>query len=146
MHAESQRPAPVHPCLPDFRQRHKRLRQPGSQCGALTLATPTPGHISTAGQLDEWTFFDYGGRTISILVNPGSGGSPAPVSPQLQWANVQLLDSNNNVLATAADTTVGGIISLSNIILPADGTYKIHVNAAAGHTASTGNYLVSPTT
>ena len=111
--------------------------------GALTLATPTPGNLSTAGQLDEWTFFDYGGRTVSILANPGTTGSPVPVSPQLQWVNVQLLDSNNDVLASNANTSAGGIVSLSNIVLPADGTYKILVNGPAGHTASTGNYLVA---
>jgi RHS repeat-associated protein len=111
--------------------------------GALTLATPTPGDIATAGQLDEWTFFDYGGQTVNVIVNPGSSGSPAPVSPQLQWANVQLVESNGTVLATAANTSAGGIISLSNVVLPGDGTYEILVNAPTGHIASTGNYLVS---
>ena len=110
--------------------------------GALTLATPTPGDISTAGQLDEWTFFDYGGRTVSILVNPGTTGSPTPVAPQLQWANVQLLDANNDVLASGAGASAGAIVSLSNIVLPADGMYEILINAPAGQTASTGNYLV----
>jgi YD repeat-containing protein len=111
--------------------------------GPLTLGTSTPGDISTPGELDEWTFFGRGGRTMSILVNPGSSGSPAPLSPQLQWANVQLLDANNNVLASSANTSAGGIVSLSNVILPADGTYKIHVTAASSHTSATGNYLVS---
>jgi RHS repeat-associated protein len=111
--------------------------------GALVLAMPTPGNISMVGQLDEWTFFDNGGRTVSILVNPGTSGAPTPVSPQLQWVNVQLLDSNNKVLGSADNTSAGAVISLNNIVLPVDGTYKIHVSAPAGQPVSTGNYLVS---
>jgi RHS repeat-associated protein len=111
--------------------------------GALTLNTPTPGDLSTPGELDEWTFFGQAGRTISILVNPGPNGAPAAISPQLEWVNVVLLDSSNNVLASGSDTSAGGMVSLSNIVLPADGTYKIHVNAAAVQISSTGNYIVS---
>ena len=113
--------------------------------GALALGIPTPGNLSTPGELDAWTFFETGGRTLTVQVNPGSGGAPAPQSPQAQWVTVKLLDPNNNVLAAVSDTTAGGILTLSNISLPpaVSGTYTIQVSAAAGHTASTGNYIVS---
>ena len=111
--------------------------------GALTLAAFTPGSISVAGELDEWTFFGQGGKTMRIFVNPGATGSPAPVSPQLQWANVQLLDSNNNVLASAANASAGVLFALDGVVLPADGTYKIRIAASASNTSATGNYLVS---
>src|SRR5262249_33473981 len=65
--------------------------------GALTMATPTPGSISTAGELDEWTFFARGGSVLTAQVNPGTGGSPAALPPPLQWVRAQLLAANNTV-------------------------------------------------
>jgi hypothetical protein len=49
--------------------------------GPLNLAAPTPGTISPAGELDEWTFFGRGGRSVTVAVNPGTTGAPAPVAP-----------------------------------------------------------------
>ncbi|HKM52007.1 MAG TPA: hypothetical protein VJY33_01285, partial [Isosphaeraceae bacterium] len=111
--------------------------------GPLTIDTPTPGTISVAGEQDEWTFFGRGGKQVTVWVNPSGDGSPAPVSPQLQWANVQLLDASNHVLASASDASEGGIVTLSNVVLPADGTYTIQINAPAEYPDSTGNYLVA---
>lgn len=111
--------------------------------GAIALATPTPGHISTAGELDAWTFFGYGGHYVSVVVNPGSTVNPAPISPQLQWVSVQLLDSNNNVLATAVDSSAGALVTLNSVLLSVDGAYTIAIRAANGHTSNTGNYMVS---
>src|SRR6185503_526710 len=62
-----------------------------SDSGALTLATPTPGTISIAGESDEWTLFARRGATLTVQVNPGTTGSPAALAPALQWAAVQLL-------------------------------------------------------
>ncbi len=112
--------------------------------GAMAVNAPSPGAISVAGELDEWTFFGRAGESITVVVNPGSGTpAPIPVSPLLSWANVQLLDSANNVLSSAANTASGNAVALSDLTLPADGTYKVRVNAPAGHTASTGNYVVT---
>ncbi len=88
-------------------------------------------------------FFRRAGRSVTVVVNPGSGGSPAPLSPYLGYAQVQLVDAANNVLATAGGTSNGQIVSLDNIALPADGTYRVWVRASAANTASTGNYLVT---
>jgi RHS repeat-associated protein len=117
--------------------------QQAPNAGALVLNTATPGDLATSGELDEWTFYGYAGRTISVFVNPGSGTQPGPVSPSLQWANVVLLDSSGNVLASASDSSAGANITLPNVTLPANGTYKIHINAASSDTAATGNYIVS---
>jgi hypothetical protein len=111
--------------------------------GAITLATATSGAIAAAGELDEWTFFDRAGRSVTTVVNPGSGGSPAPVSPYLGYAEVKLLDPSGNVLAAASNSSYGEIVSLGDVALPVDGTYRIQVLASAGHTQSTGNYLVT---
>src|SRR6266853_164907 len=105
--------------------------------GVLIFDTPTPGSLSSQGQTSEWTFYERAGRVVTVTVNPGSGGSPAPISPQLQWANVQLLDSSNNVLASATNTTAGTPVTVSQITIPEDGTYKIHVSAPAGHDSAT---------
>ena len=111
--------------------------------GPIVLATATPGSISVPGELDEWTFFDRGGRSITVAVNPGSGGTPAPVSPYLGYAEVRLLDTANNVLASGNSGENGQIVTLSDVGLPVDGNYRIQIWASTGHTANTGNYLVT---
>ena len=111
--------------------------------GPLTLATLTPGSISVAGELDEWTFFGRGGRRVTVAVNPGSGGLVPAVAPYLNYAQVQIVDAAGAVLATASGSTSGQILNLSSIALPADGTYRVQVRAAPGHTSATGDYMVS---
>ena len=111
--------------------------------GALAVDSPTPGHLSTAGELDDWTFFDRGGNNVTVALDPGSGAAGGPISPQLQWAQVQLLDPSGNVLATTSSITAGAILTLNNITLPTDGNYTIAVKAATSHVSSTGNYVVA---
>ena len=111
--------------------------------GAINLDSPTPGKLSVAGELDDWTFFDRGGDSVTISLDTGSGAAGGPIAPQLQWAQVQLLDSSNHVLASTSSTAAGAILTLNNVMLPADGTYTIAVNAASSHTASVGNYVVA---
>jgi len=111
--------------------------------GPIVMATPTPGSIGVAGELDEWTFFGLGGRFVTIVVNPGSSGSPAPLPPYLNWVQVELLNSEGKALGSASGTSSGQIVSLNGIQLPSDGMYKVQVRAAAGHLASTGNYMVT---
>lgn len=111
--------------------------------GYLPFDTPVPGTIATSGQSDEWTIFGWAGRRVSIVVNPGVTGAPAPLSPQLNWARVSLLDSANNVLATASSMSSGQSLALNQVLLPATGAYKVRVSAAPSNANSTGNYLVT---
>ena len=111
--------------------------------GPLTLATLTPGSISVAGELDEWTFFGRGGRRVTVAVNPGSGGSVPAARRTRPTPEVQIVDAAGAVLATASGSTSGQILNLSSIALPADGTYRVQVRAAPGHTSATGDYMVS---
>ena len=111
--------------------------------GALTLGIPTPGALSQSGQLDEWSFFSFPGRQATIIVNPGSSGTPAPVAPQVNWVRVEVLDAANNVLASLSNPTQGGIVTLNNVALTAGGIYRVRINASPGHLASTGNYIIT---
>jgi hypothetical protein len=111
--------------------------------GPLTLGVPTPGNISGVGEVDDWTFFGHAGDAVTVGVNPGYGGVPAPFSPPLGWAQVQLLDFTNRVLASASNTSGGTLLTLPPLVLQADGVYTIRINATPGaHASSTGNYVV----
>ncbi len=111
--------------------------------GALPLDTPTPGAISTAGQADNWTFFGRAGASIDLALDPGSDALDGPVLPALGMAEVELLDSSNNVVASATSTTAGAVLALNNVVLPSDGTYTVVVQAAPTPASGTGNYVVS---
>ncbi|MCY2990994.1 MAG: malectin domain-containing carbohydrate-binding protein [Planctomycetota bacterium] len=111
--------------------------------GPITLGSATPGTIGVAGELDEWTFFGRAGRSVTVVVNPGGGGSPAPLPPYLGFAQLQLLDAADQVLATAEGNGDGQIVTLDDVVLPADGTYRLQIRASAAQSASTGNYLAT---
>jgi RHS repeat-associated protein len=111
--------------------------------GQLSLNSPTPGQLSTAGEVNTWTFFDRAGQAVTVQLDPGSGSASGPISQTLQWAQVELLDPDGNVLATATSTVSGGVLSLTNVPLSIDGTYMIEVQAAAAEPGSTGNYVLS---
>ncbi len=110
--------------------------------GNLALATPTPGNISVPGELDEWVFYGRAGSSVSIVVNLGASAPPVPVSPKMPRANVQVLAPSGEVLAGEPSDTAGASVTLTDIALPSDGSYRIRVNAPASHTGSTGNYIV----
>ncbi|MFI5460129.1 MAG: RHS repeat-associated core domain-containing protein [Isosphaerales bacterium] len=111
--------------------------------GSIALNTPTPGTLSPAGAVDDWTFYATAGESITVQLNPGGSGSSPALSPLLNWGQVELLDPNNDVLASASNTSSGAIATISGFSLPASETYTIQVQAPAGHTASTGNYVLS---
>ena len=89
--------------------------------GPLTLNSATSGTIGVSGELDEWTFFGRAGRTITVVANPGGGGSPASLAPYLGFAQVQLLDATDQALAMAESSADGQIVTLADVVLPADG-------------------------
>jgi hypothetical protein len=111
--------------------------------GPIAPGTATPGRIAAAGELDDWTFFGRRGQAVTVVVNPGATGTPAPPAPTLQNALVRLVDDAGFLLDQASNTSAGQLVTLSDIALPADGTYHVQVRAPAAHSGSTGNYLVT---
>lgn len=111
--------------------------------GPLSLDRSVSGQISVAGETDEWTLFGRAGRAATVLLNPGTSGSPAALSPTLNFAQVRILDPNGNTLASANSTTSGTLLSLLAVPLPSDGVYRVRVSAAAGHATNTGNYVLT---
>ena len=98
------------------------------------------------GQIDDaWTFSAQAGGSITIVVNPGSGGSTPAFSPQLGWVSVELIAPNGTVLASANNTGsgVGSIVQLSDVALMVSGTYTIQVQAPSSEASSTGNYVLT---
>ena len=110
--------------------------------GPIDINSAVPGAISPAGNQDTWTFFGRAGEAVTAYVNPGTGTAPAPITPNLNLAEIQLVAPNNSVLASGNSTALGAAVSLPNITLPTDGTYSIEISAAAGHSTFTGNYAV----
>jgi len=111
--------------------------------GPIEAAVTTAGRIGLAGEQDDWTFYGRRGRTVTVVVSPGTAAQPAPVAPTLQWAEVRLLDASGGVVASARNTQAGQAVTLNDILLPIDGTYRIQVTAAPSQSNSTGNYLVT---
>ncbi len=111
--------------------------------GAISLGTPTPGTLSPAGAVNQWTFYGTAGESISILLNPGGSGSNPAVLPFLDWGQVSLLNSSGSSLASASSATSGAIASISGFTLPASGTYTIKVQAPSAESSSTGNYVLA---
>ena len=93
--------------------------------------------------MEDWTFFDRGGNTVTVSLDPGSGTAGGPSTPYLEWAQVQLIDPTGKVLKSITSTVAGAILKLSNVALPADGTYTIAVTAAPSQQSSVGNYVVA---
>ncbi|MBE2259307.1 MAG: RHS repeat protein, partial [Rhodobacteraceae bacterium] len=108
--------------------------------GPINVSSPTPGAISVPGELDEWSFFARAGQTITVTVDTGGSGV---LPPTVDWANVELLDSTDTVLASQASTGAGQVVTLNNTAIAADGTYRVRVKAPASRLSATGNYLVS---
>jgi hypothetical protein len=111
--------------------------------GPISFGIPTAGSLALAGELDEWTFFGRAGRSLTVIVNPGGGNPPAPVSPRLEWTEVRLVGPAGNTLASASSSQAGALAALLNVALPSDGVYRIQVSAPAGQAGRTGNYVVT---
>jgi hypothetical protein len=108
--------------------------------GSLTLGTGTPGTISLAGELDEWTFFGRAGETVMVVVDPGSGSA---TPPYLNWVQARLVDTHDTVIVTSINTSAGQVLVLPDTVLPTDGVYRVQVRAHPDHSGSTGNYTVT---
>ena len=106
--------------------------------GPIALNTPTLGFVP-ANRVGDWTFFGRAGQAITAVLDPGAAGTVLP-PPALGYARLALLDPSGNVLATTANTQGGVVDMLSNVPLPADGTYDVRVQAPAAQAGVTGFY------
>jgi RHS repeat-associated protein len=111
--------------------------------GALEWSLATPGALSVAGELDEWTFYGRAGHLVSVVVNPGTGGPNAPVSPAVGWVQVRVADAVGQALREISSTQSGAVLTLADVPLPSEGSYRVQVRAAPGHESSKGNYTVT---
>src|SRR5262249_52829661 len=111
--------------------------------GPLVLNAPTSGAIGTAGEVDDWTFFGRAGQLVTLIANTGSGGTPTPFPPSLNYADVTLLDPAGQVLPAASNSQAGADVKLLAVPLPADGTYQVRVRDLAGQGPDTGNYVLA---
>ena len=111
--------------------------------GAISLGTPTPGTLTPAGAIQNWTFYGTAGESISIQLNPGGSGSTPAVSPFLDWGQVSLLNSGGSSLASDSSASSGAFATISSFILPTTGTYTVQVQAPGAESTSTGNYVLA---
>ena len=115
--------------------------------GPITLNTPTAADMSNAGETDAWTFYGQAGQQVTVELNPGSSsypGSPAALSPTLNYGQVTLLGPNGNVVVpTVASQSSGAVAELVDVTLPSAGTYTIDVQAAASDSSATGDYVLT---
>jgi hypothetical protein len=110
--------------------------------GMLTLGNPRFGDLLSTSQVDTWTFFARAGDSVAVVVNTGKDGTPAPVSPQVNFAQFEVLGADGTQLGAASNTSSGADAALTTLTIPADGIYTIHVHAQAGANAHTGQYAV----
>ena len=70
------------------------------------------------------------------------------MSPYLNFAQVQVLDTNGVVLASGTNSASGVGVLLSSVAITNDGTYRVYVQASSAAPTNTGYYLVTvwPTT
>ena len=111
--------------------------------GALDLGVPVAGSIRSASQVDDWSFFGRSNQAVTVIVNTGSDAPTPPIQPALNYAQVQLVDSDGNVLATASNSQSGVDVILSGVTLPGDGVYQVQVQAPSAQPSSTGNYVLT---
>ena len=146
------RPAPLCPCrAPVERNRRQRVRQPASGrrprfqfATTLTPGSPSPSPGSD-GRLDLLRT-GRPGRPGTRQV-PGSGSLFAPLSPSLNFTQLQLVGPSGSVVATAANSVSGADAMLQAVTLPADGTYHPHAsrpNTPRAIPRARGDYLSSP--
>ena len=120
-----------------------RQSGPSEASGAIALNTPTAGAINTVGQVDDWTFYGTTGESVAVQLNPGAEGSQPAAYPQVGWGQVDLIEPNNDILASASSSSSGSIAAFNDTTLPANGTYTIQLQVPYGEPVNTGNYVLS---
>ena len=67
------------------------------------LNSSTSGIINGTYPTNKWTFFGRANQEVSVVVNPGDPSiPPAPLQPNLGFAQVEILDASGNILASAS--------------------------------------------
>ena len=111
--------------------------------GSLVLDSTTPGIINGTYPTNTWTFFGRAREDVSVVVNPGDINiPPAPLQPNLGFAQVEIVDASGNILASGTSTQAGADVNLLGVALPADGIYRVIVSAPSAEPTSTGNYTI----
>ena len=108
--------------------------------GPIGFSNPTLGDISTAGQLEQWTFFARAGQFYTVLVDPGND---VGATPPLGFVQVQVLNTNGVLIASATNSASGAGVLLPSIAITNDGTYSVNVHASSIAPGGTGYYLVT---
>ena len=108
--------------------------------GSITIGSSTPGEISIAGEIDEWSFFARAGQSVTVTVDTGSSNV---LTPKLSWGQIELVDSSDAIIADIAGTVSGQVVTLDDVAIPTDGTYRVRVKGPTGHISVTGNYQVT---
>jgi hypothetical protein len=49
--------------------------------GAIQLGSSVPGSLTSATQVDDWTFYGRAGQAVTVTVNTGAGSSIVPLQP-----------------------------------------------------------------
>jgi RHS repeat-associated protein len=111
--------------------------------GPLARDAYTPGKISTAGEIDDWTIFGRAGDLLTISLSTGNPGVAPPITPQLSFGQITLFGPDGKTISTSSNTTTGVDVALNAVSLAADGTYHIKVQAPSNHATFTGNYVLS---
>jgi YD repeat-containing protein len=111
--------------------------------GAIEVGSPTPGGISTNLEMDVWTFFARAGRTITVELNPGLAGLPAPAQPYLDYGRVELRDAGDVVLEVAENGSPQEMARISGFTVPEDGLYKVVVCSPTAMPTKSGNYMLA---
>jgi RHS repeat-associated protein len=113
------------------------------------VSSPLPFNLSVSGAVNDanpsndWGFYGRSGQSITVTLHTGSASAqPQPLSPALNYAQVEIVNQAGNVLASAANTDAGTDVSIAGFTLPADDQYTFRVTAGPDHASSTGNYVI----
>ncbi len=114
----------------------------GEDGGEFNLGQTLSGRLSSVAEADEWAFFGRAGQQVTLRALTGPG-NPAPLSPQLLWAEMTLFGPDGSQVGRGVSPEAGATASIDSISLPADGTYRIRIQAPPGEPDRTGRYLLA---
>lgn len=110
--------------------------------GPAALDAFEVGKISVSGEVDEWTFYGRADQRVAIVVQTGAASSPAPLTPAINLAKVEVRNSAGDLIASGTNAASGSPLVLNGVSVPSDGVYKVRVSSAPSQPSGTGNYLL----